>query len=348
MDLSIGFVFILIFILFPGLLYRRLYFYGEFSKEFYAGHNLISILAHSSIPGIVIALISYYLYNSTFTNINISGIIDWLKDLNNPNFKLSDKKNVNIDNTIKNDILPFLSFQYILSFSTGALTGRLVRLTKLDTISKLFRFKNFWFYIFRGQAIGFKNYKHLKQKNKKHLFTKADILIDTNNSTSLYSGIVVDYEISDSDSRTLIKVILQKAERYKIIDDKRVKVEIPGTLLVVDCKSMININLTYIYEDTKDLLNSKVPNNIEVSLGLLMIFLIPFFIFKSDSLNFELYNFYFELSFFKKIIVYLFIIQLITLFNPFQKVQNSYKYVSKKIFIAKIIFLIIFFLIICI
>ena len=93
--------------------------------------------------------------------------------------------------------------------------------------------------------------RHLKEKNKKILFTKADILIDSNSKPYLYSGIVVDYELMYSDSSVLSKVMLDKAERYSLKNGKNVPTPIPGSLLVVDCTTMKNINLTYIYEDPR-------------------------------------------------------------------------------------------------
>ncbi len=221
------------------------------------------------------------------------------------------------------------------------LTGRFVRITRIDARFKLLRFKNYWFYLFNGQHTSFKKMKHMRAKNKKHLFTKADILIDSNTKTHLYSGIVVDYEIDGNDCRTLSKVMLQNAERYSLKDGKKIPVIIPGNLLVVDCQTMKNINLTFIYEEAEEVLKSKIPSSIEVVFGLLIILLIPVFIFQSDSITWNVYLNYFELPWYLKIVSYLLTVQVLSIINPFVKKKDEYKYVNLKTFIAKLIWVVL-------
>ena len=182
--------------------------------------------------------------------------------------------------------------------------------------------------------------KHLKKINKKHIFTKADILIDSNSKTHLYSGIIVDYELHENECDTLSKVMLQNAERYGIRDGKRVSLEVPGNLLVVDCSSMKNINLTYIYEEAKSVLDSKFPNYVETVFGLITLFIIPVFIFRAESVDVEIYKSYFNLHWLKKILVFLISIQLLSLLNPFVKNNGIYKVVSFKNILAKTIWII--------
>ncbi len=59
MEISLGFFVILLLVLFPGLIFRRLYFYGEFSKEFNDGQNIGSLLAKSVVPGLIITISSF-------------------------------------------------------------------------------------------------------------------------------------------------------------------------------------------------------------------------------------------------------------------------------------------------
>lgn len=342
MEVSLGFLVVLILILFPGLIYRRLYFYGEFSKEFGGGHNLAGLLAISTIPGMVMLVLSFVSYSYIFQEIDIAEIIDKFKDINNPEYRLSSNHDTKFNELIEEKVTTFVGFQYLISSILGALSGRLIRITKLDTKFKLLRFKNYWFYIFNGQHDGFKKLKHLKPKNRKHLFTKADVLIDSSGKTLLYSGIVVDYELSEKENSSLSKIYLQNAERYSTKGDERVRVEIPGTLLVVDCSSLKNINLTYIYEENKDLLKSKIPNFIEVLFGLIYMLSIPAFIFKAESLNFRLYDEYFNQSWYFKVLSYLLFIQVLSLTNPFVKSGEEYTYITWRIILLKLIWTAVF------
>lgn len=343
MEVSLGFFVVLLLLLFPGLIYRRLYFYGEFSKEFNDGQNIVSLLAKSAVPGLVISILSITLYSYFFLKIDIAEVIDKFKDINNPDIKLTHPHDSSFNELIISKVSPFVGFEYLISLILGALSGRLIRITRLDTKFKILRYKNYWFYIFNGQYGGFKKLKHLGQENKKHLFTKADILIDSSSSTLLYSGIVVDYELNENNCCELSKIFLQNAERYSLINNERVRVEIPGTLLVVDCTTMKNINLTYIYQERKSLLESKLPSAIEITFGLLIILLIPFFIFRAESINFDFYNSYFNQLWYKKVICYFAIIQILSLLNPFVKTGEEYKYISLKAFVAKFLWITLLF-----
>lgn len=340
MEFSLGFLVVLILIIFPGLIYRRLYFYGEFSKEFKSRYNLISLIALAIIPGIINLVCVYFFYDTFFNNIDLGEIIDKFKDLNSENFRFKKSEETPIKELVNTKAVPFIGFLYLTSFLIGSVSGRLVRISKIDTKFKLLRFKNYWFYLFNGQHTSFKKMKHLKKRNKKHVFTKVDILVDSNSKTHLYSGIIVDYELHENECDTLSKIMLQNAERYGIRDNKRVPIEVPGNLLVVDCSSMKNINFTYIYEETKSILESRFPNYVETIFGLITLLIIPVFIFKADSLNIEIYNTYFELHWFKKIIVFLISIQILSLLNPVLKDNGEYKFVNLKNILAKVIWII--------
>lgn len=348
MEISLGFVVVLTLILFPGLIYRRLYFYGEFSKQFNSGNNLLGVIALASIPGIIILASTYWFYDSYITKIELGDIIDKFKDINSSDFRFGNSKVTDLEVLIRKNAAPFLGFLYLISIIFGFLSGRFIRISRIDTRFKLLRFKNYWFYLFNGHHTGFKKMKHLKEKNKKHLFTKADILIDSNSKTYLYSGIVVDYELDNNDSTTLSKVMLQNAERYSLRNDQRVAVEIPGKLLVVDCSTMKNINLTYIYEESKDVLKSKIPNNIEVLLGLIIILLIPFFIFQTDLIKWSIYIKYFSLPWYLKIVAFFLTAQILGAINPFVKKGDEYQYVDKTSILVKIVIIFIMTITLCI
>jgi hypothetical protein len=341
MEISLGFIVILFLILFPGLIFRRLYYYGEFSKQFNSGLNVVSLLAISSVPGILLLITSYHFYCFFINSIDIAGIIDSLKDLNNPDYRLLEEKRISFKILFEEKISPFVAFLYLTSFLFGGVAGRLIRISRLDTRFKLLRFKNYWFYLFNGEHTSFRKMRHLKAENKKHLFTKADVLIESSSENLLYSGIIVDYELDGNDSRNLSKLMLQNAQRYSLKQGSRVAVDIPGTLLVVDCSSLKNINLTHIYEDTTDILKSKTPNTIEVLFGILIIILIPISIFQFDSIKWSFYLSYFNLPWYLRIAAFLLIVQVFSLCNPFVKRKDEYHWITVKELIAKGIWIVL-------
>lgn len=346
MQVSLGFIIVLILVVFPGLLFRRLFFYGEFSKQYNSGLNIISLIAISSIPGVINLSLIFGLYDYFISPISIGEIIDRFKEIVNPDIRPTNCNSITLNELVKTCVAPFVCFLYISVFIMGVLSGRLIRFTKLDARFKLLRFKNYWFYLFKGYHSGFKKLKHLKQKNSKYLFTKADILIDSYNKTILYSGIIVDYELQANDSKLLSMIVLEKAERYSTSKPERGPIKVPGNLFVVDCSTMKNINLTYIYKEKsfRGILKSKIPYITEILTGILILIMIPLFIFKADVIESDIYTTYFEYSWIKKVVLYLIATQVIVILNPFKKKNNEYNYINFWSFNAKIIWMIIFFI----
>ncbi len=338
MSISLGFIVITLLILLPGLLYRKLYFYGDFSKQFHTGYNLVWLLTVSSIPGMLLLLIVSIVYNYAFDTIRIDNIIDVYTQV------LNDEANpYTLNKHLKNDVAPFIGFHFVCSLLIGAVSGRMVRILGVDAKFKLLRFKNSWFYLFSGKTTAIKKYKHLGTNQGKHLFTKADILVDTNSENILYSGIVVDYELSDKDCTKLDRVVLEKAKRYKLISGKRTPVSIPGTLLVVDCTNMINLNLYYAYDD-KGIINQKLAMRVNILFAITFITLLPMFLFDSDLVSSEFYDSYKEHAWYYKLCCYLLAVQGLSVFNPFkQNEDDEYQYVGWGVFgIRLIIFVLLF------
>lgn len=349
MDISLGFIIIVTLILLPGILFRRLFFYGDFTKQFNAGHSIVNQIIIAVIPGILIFISVFLIYHYYFTEIKLELIINKLKELNNSSTLHKDESRTSLVQLFIEQTGPFIAFLYLTSGIIGAISGRLIRITKLDRRFKILRFKNYWFYVLNGEHFDFKKFRHLKQEKKNHLFTKADVLIEQNSQTALFSGIVVDYELSISDGIALSKLYLHNAERYKLKEGDKKPISIPGNIFVVDCENMKNINLTYIYEDQKKeiktILKSKTPGIIELIFSILFIAIIPLFIFQVESVKFDLYVYIFNLKWHKKIFAYFFIIQFFSLFIPFNKHEDEYMFVSWKMLLFKILFAIIFYLI---
>ncbi len=346
MDISLGFIIVITLVLFPGLLFRRLYFYGEFSKQFSSGQSITNQIILAVVPGVSLLISAFLIYHYFINQIQIEVIVEKFKQLNDPLIKYpKDNERIPLAQMFISKLGPFIGLLYLLSALIGITSGRLVRTLKLDRRFKLLRFKNYWFYILNGENFDFKKFKSLKQENKKLLFTKADILIEQNSENALFSGIVIDYELLNSDGITLSKLYLQYAERYGLSDNVKKRTRIPGDIFVVDCVNMKNINLTYIYEEQNDgnrkqinrILESKIPGNVALIYGTIFVAIIPLFLFKVESIEIEFYESIFQLSWYNKIAAYFFITQFLSLLNPFNKHGEKYKIVSFKLYILRII-----------
>ncbi|THF48460.1 hypothetical protein E6C50_14345 [Flavobacterium supellecticarium] len=65
MNLTLGFIAFFIAIVIPGILFRRFFFYGEFSKQFNTKDPVLHSIFFSIIPGIVIQLVCFTIYAAT-------------------------------------------------------------------------------------------------------------------------------------------------------------------------------------------------------------------------------------------------------------------------------------------
>lgn len=346
MDFTWGFLVIFIFLIIPGLLIRRLYYYGEFSKQFGYNLPLIKVVFYSLIPGILNVIIVFWIYDAFFDEIDLGKVIDGYKDMANPSEKFVDNASTPLSSLIKSEVFPFMGMLYTISIILGIISGRIIRMTGADEKFKLLRFNNPWFYLFNGHHHRLKKYESDIPSNSKFLFSKADVLIDTSNGAELYSGIVVDYELNADDCQKLSKVILRNAQRYKTVSqDNRIAKEIPGNLLVVNCAGLRNINLTFVFgqKAKKSILETAMPRTISIVLSILTILSIPLFIFKVQWPDWKLYQVLFELSPWARFFAYLLFIQTLGLLNPFREVNGKAKWITKELLLYKVILAVVFF-----
>lgn len=342
MEISIGFFLIIVLILIPGIIFRRLFYYNHFIKQFHAENSFLRFITISSIPGAFIFICVFFFYDIIFQAIDSASIVDFFKALINPTILFKeDSIYCNLNSTIKNSVLPFLGFLYLVSCFVGFFSGRLIRLFKLDNHIKLFRFRNEWFYRFYGESYRNKRHKVAKSgsvnqntekeilKKKKHLFTVADLLIETNNETYLYSGIVLDYEIDDTDYSKLTMVTLGNARKYKSKNGYVIQKPIPGNLFVVPCEKLININLTYFFEEIENRDSKKIWYNINVSSSVIIFLLLPLFIFQSNLFPGDIIEWVFKHNFWYRIVLWLFVSQVITFFIPYTSELKSDDFIKK-------------------
>lgn len=281
MDLTIGFIAFFISIIIPGILFRRFFFFGEFSKQFNTKDPVLHSIFFSIVPGIIIQLLCFTFYcvvikfDSKFLD-----IFTIFRDITSDGEKGIEE----ITKTfINNDIPYFFIYSicvFLFSAFIGSLSSRLIRYFNWDKKHKLFRFKNQWYYIFSGEVLNMRKFKDAhnvsfrqnKGVNQDTLMTYADILVSVSDESSrkeLYTGYVVDYDLKSDDITQLDKIYLIDTHRYKkkskAVDDDGVEIKdkqevnanrkptssmnrirIPGDVFILDANRIKNLNLTYI------------------------------------------------------------------------------------------------------
>jgi len=330
MSISFSFVFIVILILLPGLIFRRLFFYGEFSKQFNPKRNIFNLIILSAIPGFFISLISFFIYDTFIRDVDFNEFINVINNY----AKFSDHNYVK--KYLYDIVLPFLSFLFTFSLVIGMTLSRLIRFFGFDTKFKLLRFKNQWFYLFSGEAMKFKKLETVKPLNKKYVFTKAEILIHTPIIHYIYSGVVLDYELKENACNELDKIILGNAKKY-ILNNHGKKVRIrpynEKNLLIVSKDNTLSIDVMYIYETVeKRKKNYEFRENI-FNIFLILIFFI--FLFKFDSIKSPIYQQFFNHGLIYRILIYLFVIQLLYFFLPYFKDPDKNEYYPYSTYLLK-------------
>lgn len=375
MNLTIGFITFFISIIIPGILFRRFYFYGEFSKQFNTKDPVLHTMFLSIVPGIILQLLAFIIYQKTLGyDSNYSDVFTVFKDLTSDNAEsIKGVTKVFFDN----DISTFFYYSFILFLFSGLfgyLTSRLIRVLQWDKKYKVFRFKNQWYYIFSGEVLNFKKFKDAhrvsfdRNQEFKHDIstTFADVLIKIDDERKeLYSGYVVDYDLSNDNVSKLDKIYLLDAYRYKKAPStnnyftdtsfsnttrgnqtqtpSRNQKQIPGDVFIVDASNIVNINLTYVpslrkEEEKKEKQQKKytyINNSYLVIIVSLVLFHFLYGLFNIEDTKVGKYMIH--ASFWQKGLMILFINQVLSWAVPNEKNENGELFYSTKQLILRVI-----------
>ncbi len=361
MNLTLGFIAFFISIVIPGILFRRFFFYGEFSKQFNTKDPVLHSIFFSIIPGIGIQLFSFIIYilwlgfDSSFLDIFII-----FRDMTSDGTKGTQE----VTKIFINDhIITFFKYSlcvFALSSLLGWISSRFIRYRKWDKKYKLFRFKNQWYYIFSGEVLNMKKFEEAHnvsfKKNKgaiqDTLMTYADVLVsvsEQNDKKELYTGYVVDYDLQSNDITQLDKIYLIDTHRYKKkesdpennIKAKNIKptqsrnrLRVPGDIFILNAKNIINLNLTYIpsleKKIKKEAKKQKKYNVIQfIYVFIILLFVTAHLFYKTLGLDQTfLYNYFTKTGFWGKLVVILFINHFLSFFVPYENDEKQLIYGS--------------------
>jgi hypothetical protein len=161
--------------IFPGFLFRKCYYSGEFTKQFSQSNEFDKLLWNVFFSGMSIGItfLMVYLFR------NASG----LEVLNSLSYETIDQiaspisankipaKNI-IYQTYK-DLLLIIGLIYFFSCFFGLASHWMIRTLGLDVKFPLFRFKNYWYYYIHGGKILYSN-----PGSKRLAFTVVDVLCE--------------------------------------------------------------------------------------------------------------------------------------------------------------------------
>lgn len=376
MNLTLGFIAFFVTIVIPGILFRRFFYYGEFSKQFNTKDPVLHSTFYSIVPGIVLQLICFFLYSiSLGFEKPFFDVFEILRDISSDGDKDAGQNTVNFLNNEIATFFYYTLFVFVFSSVIGWLSSRLIRESKIDKKFKLFRYKNQWYYIFSGEVLNMKKFKDAhrvsfrnnKGKHENSLITYADVLVsvsEQNDRKELYTGFVVDYDLKSDDISKLDKLYLIDTYRYKKKpakfdkDGKEIKssniynptksrnrLKIPGDIFILKADNIVNINLTYVLsvakvkqqEESRQKTYSWIVN---VYLFFLLIIILIHFFYKILGLDSTPLNPYFEnISFWGQLLTVLFLNNILTFILFYKKIKSKWKRVIAIIILGIMVYM---------
>lgn len=357
MNITLGIYSIVLFffyIIVPGYIFRRFYYHGEFSKELNTKNHHLQHLIYSSFTGIVIVFLFTSLLNCS-EEISID-YNHFLVKFHNKFIK-EEAKEVASEIFFKDNselyvkYLPFLLSLYGISITFGYLISKVIILLKIDTYTKVLRFKNEWYYIFNGKFLRFKKKNTFSKLKVKYTF--LDVLVRTENeSPILYSGLLADYELCHNNISKIERIHLLKAVRRENQQAGIIRKTIPGNVFTILGENIININCTYIFYNSTEIKLIKFENwgKVVVFLQLLTLLIIAFFfvtivIMKISVFDFDLLKIVTSKSLWFRLLSIYSLNVFLGLVTPVKMNRNNLKieFLGWHAVFLKIIFLVILF-----
>lgn len=332
-----AFILIFFFILLPGFTFRRLYYRGEFSKQVFLNQNYIPTFVYSFIVGVLLNILVYsviYSLNYKFSEQTYSDLF---------NISTQEISVVGRDAIINKKVffyLSHLSFISIIGGLFGYILNYIIRYTDLDKKIKLFRFKNSWYYLFSGDVLKYQNgFNALKKRYVKYTFVDVKVS-EGEGVNSLYSGLYADHTLKVDSVDALDKLYLFKTSRYKKVNDRTEKVFIPGDIFCIKAENIININCKYIFELKNQKLIRRILVGASISfhiLSSLIYFSLVVAVLFRIEININIYTDLLSLDTYRKLIILLWLNQIIFIIPPFKFYSKDFKYIGNINFLARII-----------
>ncbi|MFC4213500.1 hypothetical protein ACFOWA_20065 [Pedobacter lithocola] len=238
--------------IFPGFLFRKCYYKGEFSKQFNQSKDIDKLLWNIFFSGLSILNTSFLIYVfkaitglevlSSLNYENFNGIIDPISKNNLPAKKI-------IENTYR-DLFTLIALIYYFSATSGFLCNWIVITFRLHVRTSFFRFKNYWHYYIHGGSLIYR-----AKSNRINEFTIADILCNCGGQNILYKGIISQYTINDSNGLeniflTEARTLLQKKNEFGFVVNT-IERDIAGAAFCIPYNTVLNMNFVYVYRSER-------------------------------------------------------------------------------------------------
>ena len=233
---TVSSIIIIVWLIFPGVVFKRFYYQGQFTKQFGAG-LFADRLITSLFWGIFVQIVTFVIY-SRFLNFTFTGIEKQVHDFYK---ELSENKLPLITYKTLYYILGYLMFLVVGAAILGTIIHKTIRFFRIDIYIPVFRFANHWHYYFTGEILKTKEFKALK--TGKWDTTIVDVVIDDGSEDpKMIKGYLSQYTISHK-TGDLESIYLTNTQRYSKTQQKFINV--PGDCFIVLYEKVVDMNITY-------------------------------------------------------------------------------------------------------
>ena len=248
MSIAFGALLLLIF-LFPGFLFRIGFFNGPYSKR-NIHSSFIDELIISILPALVFQIVGYSILEHVLNyDVDIHLLYQVIAG---PSAGFKEDLDYQ---KLEYSLIGFLYYTSsiaAISFLIGYISRILVLKYHLDMMTHWLKVNNDWYYLLSAKKINFER----RKKNQTEVdIIQVDLLMETQDSPYIYSGIVQDFFLSSSnglDTIYLIDVYRRKLPSDKAdpqaseTDPESRYYQMPGNIFVAPYTEIKNLNITYI------------------------------------------------------------------------------------------------------
>ena len=257
-EVAVSSILLIVIVLFPGLIFRRFYYWSKFTKQFVKGEwserIVTSIFWGIFSQVITLLLISYILPILQIKLLENDIIKDDILGGRNRNFSFADI-DIEKGRILLFFILGYILFSIIVAGLLGFILHKFVRWFGIDIKIEAFRYSNQWHYIFQGEV---------PKSKKQVLFPWVDVTLTTqqeDGKQKMIQGVLKDYQINAT-SGDLEYLYLEKAQRYSHTQKDFKK--ILSDIFVIPSQNIVDLNIRYKYKnDEYNIEKAEEEKNVE-------------------------------------------------------------------------------------
>jgi|GEM_PF-705620 len=236
-EVAVSSILLIVIVLFPGLIFRRFYYWSKFTKQFVKGEwseRIVTSIFWGIISQVITLLLISYILPILQIKLLEKDIIQKIRDFS---FSTMD---IEEDRILLFFILGYILFSIIIAGLLGLILHKFVRWFGIDIRIEAFRYSNQWHYIFQGEV---------PKSKKKVLFPWVDVTLITqqeDGKQKMIQGVLKDYQINAT-SGDLEYLYLEKAERYSHTQKDFKK--ILSDIFVIPSQNIVDLNIRYKYKN---------------------------------------------------------------------------------------------------